>query len=592
MNHLIRSLGLGLLLSVGMSTQAQQPYTVTINGQVSGCTGNSVVSIVTLPGTDPALDIHVPVLPPDCGFSTTLDLANPTGGFIISVPCLGIMQRDTVFYQAEPVSDSIMVSVVFNCGTSNPDCLGIPGGSAQPGTACTTFLGTPGTWSPNCECIGNTASCAACFNMAQTAPNTATFTSCSTGGVGPYTYLWDFSGPGGGGVQGDGVEHVFPGIGQYTVCLNITDAEGCMDVLCQVVYVDEEGNVSYDVPNDCQACVAISQTQGAGGPTPWSVDLTSCSSGTAPMLVEWSLPDGTWTNGTSTTYTTNTSGRLYFCATITAANGCTNTACDSAWFDDNGWIVTNPIYFDCLQIPNGPNVQGTPCTDPATGITGTWSASCECITEPIDCQAGFWVIQAYEGDSLNGSVTPIPYELWVWNLSTGTSPFQFLWSFGDGTTSTDPFPTHVYAESGPYLLCLTMTDAMGCTSTSCDTVSIDGNGLSGGMAPVGGGARAGFTIRVMNQLPTGMEPRPAFTDIRQWPNPVSGTLNLRFDTEQRGHLPMHVIDMNGRVVLSANTTITVGTNQVEVATSTLPAGMYTLRLGEGTKSMSFRFVKH
>lgn len=472
------------------------------------------------------------------------------------------------------------------------DCLGVLWGPDMPGTACTTFLGTAGTWNANCECVANTASCAACFNMTQTAPNTATFTSCSTGGVGPYTYMWDFSGPGGGGVQGDAVEHVFPGIGQYTVCLNITDAEGCMDVLCQEVYVDEEGNLSYDVPNDCQACVAISQTQGAGGLTPWSVDLTSCSSGTAPMLVEWSLPDGSWTNGPSTTYTTNAPGMLLFCATITAGNGCTSTACDSVWFDDNGWAHTNPIYFDCLQIPNGPNVQGTPCSDPATGITGTWNASCECITEPIDCQAGFWVIQAYEGDSLNGIVTPIPYELWVWNLSSGTSPFQFLWSFGDGTTSTDPFPTHIYAESGPYLLCLTMTDAMGCTSTSCDTVSIDGNGLSGGMAPVGGGARAGFTIRVMNQLPTGMDQRRTFTDIRQWPNPVSETLNLRFDTEQRGHLEISVIDMNGRVVLSANTRIAAGTNQVEVATSTLPAGMYTLRLGEGATTLSFRFVKH
>jgi hypothetical protein len=260
--------------------------------------------------------------------------------------------------------------------------------------------------------------------------------------------------------------------------------------------------------------------------------------------------------------------------------------------DANGGISTDPVIWDCLQIPNGPNVPGTPCTNTATGATGTWSANCECITNTTGCQAGFWVLQAYEGDSLSGEVTPIPYELWVWNLSNGTSPFQFLWNFGDGTSSTDPYPTHVYAQSGPYQLCLTLTDAAGCTSTSCDSVSIDGNGLYDGMAPVEEAARNGFTIRVVSQQPTGIADRPAFTETRLWPNPVNDVLNIRFNTSLRGNLPMSVIDVNGREVLVANAMIADGTNQLEVATGALPAGMYMLRMGNGNETMSFRFVKN
>jgi PKD repeat protein len=495
MKHTLRSLALTAALSAGVAAMAQPPYTVTVGGQVSGCTGNSFVNIVTLPGTVPALDIDVPVLPPSCTFSATLNLANPTGGFIISTPCQGAIQTDTVLYETDPVLDSAMVYVVINCGNNTPDCLGAPGGSALPGAACTTFQGIAGTWSTDCQCVPNASSCQACFTVASPAPWTIAMTNCTSGGVSPYTFLW-------------------------------------------------------------------------------------------------SLPDGSTSTSSNQDWTFTTEGVYGICLTITDADGCSSWTCDTVVVDANGGISTDPVIWDCLQIPNGPNVPGTPCTNTATGATGTWSANCECITNTTGCQAGFWVLQAYEGDSLSGEVTPIPYELWVWNLSNGTSPFQFLWNFGDGTSSTDPYPTHVYAQSGPYQLCLTLTDAAGCTSTSCDSVSIDGNGLYDGMAPVEEAARNGFTIRVVSQQPTGIADRPAFTETRLWPNPVNDVLNIRFNTSLRGNLPMSVIDVNGREVLVANAMIADGTNQLEVATGALPAGMYMLRMGNGNETMSFRFVKN
>lgn len=67
------------------------------------------------------------------------------------------------------------------------------------------------------------------------------------------------------------------------------------------------------------------------------------------------------------------------------------------------------------------------------------------------------------GDSLNLLVT---------NLSIGNN-LTYLWDFGDGTTSTDSFPTHIYSSIGVYNLCLTTTDSLGnCFSIYCDSTSI------------------------------------------------------------------------------------------------------------------------
>ena len=56
-----------------------------------------------------------------------------------------------------------------------------------------------------------------------------------------------------------------------------------------------------------------------------------------------------------------------------------------------------------------------------------------------------------------------PYEAVFNNTSLGGT--GFLWDFGDGTTSTDEYPTHQYATPGTYLVTLTATDPTTCNIT-------------------------------------------------------------------------------------------------------------------------------
>ncbi len=55
------------------------------------------------------------------------------------------------------------------------------------------------------------------------------------------------------------------------------------------------------------------------------------------------------------------------------------------------------------------------------------------------------------------------------NGSSGNGPLTYLWSWGDGNTDNIAFPTHTYANTGLYNICLTITDSTGCSSTFCDS---------------------------------------------------------------------------------------------------------------------------
>lgn len=499
MKHALRSLSLAAALGTGVLVVAQQPYLVTITGTVSGCNANSYVHIVTLGGTQPTTEIDVPVLPPSCTFTVTLNMASQGGGFTISTPCNGAIQSQVVQYQVPPSQDSTGVSVSFNCGGGVADCLGVPGGTALPGTACTTALNQPGIWNANCECVANVPGCQACLNL------------------GPV--------------------------------------------------INPNGNA-----------------------IPFAVLSGNCSLGAAPITYQINWGDGVVNASGDHAYAAP--GTYTVCITIADGSGCTSTACDSVVIDANGTVIVDPSTpYDCLGIANGPNVPGTSCALP-NGTPGIWNASCECVPSAANCQAGFWVLQAYEVDSLNpnGGATPIPYELWVWNLSAGTSPFQFLWNFGDGTSSTDPYPTHVYGNSGPYNLCLVMSDAAGCTSTYCDSISIDGDGFYEGLAPGGGEVRTGFTIRVLNQLPMAV-PEQRFHEARVWPNPVTDALNLSFRSTVSGSVPVRIIDLNGRVMHQDNLVFARGDNRINLSAAQLAPGLYMLRVGNDDQALNIRFIK-
>ncbi len=64
------------------------------------------------------------------------------------------------------------------------------------------------------------------------------------------------------------------------------------------------------------------------------------------------------------------------------------------------------------------------------------------------------------------------YGVYFQDASTGNSPTYWHWDFGDGDTSSQPNPYHVYnVNAGTYNVCLYISDsATGCFSSFCDSV--------------------------------------------------------------------------------------------------------------------------
>ncbi|MBN4066113.1 PKD domain-containing protein [Candidatus Amoebophilus asiaticus] len=64
----------------------------------------------------------------------------------------------------------------------------------------------------------------------------------------------------------------------------------------------------------------------------------------------------------------------------------------------------------------------------------------------------------------------LPFEVNFTDLSTGESPLNYTWDFGDGTPSSSiQSPTHTFTSSGSYIVSLIVQDNWGCV----DTLSMD-----------------------------------------------------------------------------------------------------------------------
>lgn len=82
-----------------------------------------------------------------------------------------------------------------------------------------------------------------------------------------------------------------------------------------------------------------------------------------------------------------------------------------------------------------------------------------CLNEP--CES---LKITFKYKEVCGSVNFYPY---VFGVASGFNIVGYLWDFGDGSTSNVPFPNHVYANSGSYLVTLTVYTSNPKTGECC-----------------------------------------------------------------------------------------------------------------------------
>ena len=97
-------------------------------------------------------------------------------------------------------------------------------------------------------------------------------------------------------------------------------------------------------------------------------------------------------------------------------------------------------------------------------------AGCDSIVTLNLTVQNFEVIFVQHSDTTAGSA------LTLINRSKGTN-MTYLWEFGDGQTSSSASPTHTYADSGTYNLCLTGTDEQNCSDQYCSNITLIDDGV-------------------------------------------------------------------------------------------------------------------
>jgi len=173
---------------------------------------------------------------------------------------------------------------------------------------------------------------------------------------------------------------------------------------------------------------------------------------------------------------------------------------------------------------------------------------------PGTLQAGFEVVQ--------DSAMAMLYHFF--DTSTG-QPVEWLWDFGDGTTSNLQNPSHLYEVTGWYQVCLTVF-GMGMTDTECQEYEMSVTFLD-----------------INNQsldLLTG----------QIFPNPNKGTFSLDLLSRNDEQVEIKILNNLGQLVFSENRQIEAGKNQINIQLSDLQTGIYCLYLTNNHQTVVRKFI--
>jgi PKD repeat protein len=186
---------------------------------------------------------------------------------------------------------------------------------------------------------------------------------------------------------------------------------------------------------------------------------------------------------------------------------------------------------------------------------------------PAACHASFYLAQ-----------DPTDINSWyLYNYSSGGGMLNYLWDFGDGTTSTMISPTHTYAIIDNYNVCLTVSDSS-CSDTYCDTAFFDPADPSNGI----------LNIRAVNMAIGINELEAAKTFFDLSPNPADNELNVEILAAGEGTV-IRIFDNLGReLVLPMETS---GKN-TKLSLSGINAGIYMVTVSNGKQITAKKFIKN
>lgn len=274
----------------------------------------------------------------------------------------------------------------------------------------------------------------------------------------------------------------------------------------------------------------------------------------------WNFGNGSTGSGqiVSTTYNANTQYTicLYVLDTLTQ---CTDSSCQII-----GSNVPSPCNANFTYSVNGTNVTLTNTSSAANAMSYEWKANgtvfstaanpvytnsagtyniCLKITDNVTnctdstcynvviggnnpaCQASFYIYPDSNG--------PAHTYIGV-NTSSNVANMNYVWTWGDGSSSTGQYPSHTYAAAGQYTICLTISlPNTNCVDSFCMNATINKN-------------EAMYSVNFANPNSVNDVRK---TTVRLFPNPANNSIQLEGLTQ---NARVQIQTLSGAVVLDKN----------------------------------------
>ncbi|WP_304020552.1 PKD domain-containing protein [Methanospirillum hungatei] len=330
-----------------------------------------------------------------------------------------------------------------------------------------------------------------------TAPLTVQFTDTSTGS--PTMWAWDF---GDGTTEGmlANPSHTYQNAGTYTVKLTASSATGGSSTKIKEGYitVTQSGGI-----------VANFTATPTSGTAPLTVQFTDTSTG-GPTMWSWDFGDGT-TEGmlANPSHTYQNAGTYTVKLTASSATGGSSTKIREGYITVSS-SGSGPTAAFTVDKRSGPKPLTVQFTDQSTGGPTMWAwdfgdGGTSMVASPSYTyqEAGVYTVSLTASNtagsdtktekdyiSVTGDIPPpvamfeatplsgsAPLTVQFTDLSIGP-PTSYAWDFGDGGTSTEANPSHVYSAGGTYTVKLTVKNSGGShTMTRENYISVGGSGI-------------------------------------------------------------------------------------------------------------------
>jgi PKD domain/Secretion system C-terminal sorting domain len=254
---------------------------------------------------------------------------------------------------------------------------------------------------------------------------------------------------------------------------------------------------------------------------------------------------------------------------IASGNDSLAAFADLKLVDPTGFATGNPDF----RPGNGsPLLTGADFTSPTVAnpfFTTTTYRGAMGDTDWTDCWTEWDPINTDYSNAINYGLTPgisfNPNDHEVAFTGTTAGATSYHWDFGDGSTSSEENPTHTYAGSvGAIDVTLTVTSARGCVSETTTTVGLTATKEVAGLSA-----------------------------LKVFPNPTSGLASVEFMLKNQMEMTVQLLDLNGRVVRSANGEFRAGFNRHSIDANELNTGIYFLRLlaADGQQTVRLSVIK-